>query len=281
MKNFITPAELSANLDNYILLDVRGYGDYKLSHIPGAFVIDMERDLSGPVCEHGGRHPLPDMDGFAKTLEVYGITKDSQIVVYDSWIFLCGRLWWMLKYLGISNVKVLAGGIERWVREGHPLTMEPTKVPTESSTLEYKINTSMTMTRDEVFLASKSQSLIIVDARAPERYSGAVEDTFDGMTGHVPTAINHFFGHLFTQEGPRNDEELRKEFKDILDSQSKAEQNNVAKKPIVSYCGSGVTACLTMLAMSEIGIESALYVGSSSDWVTYEGFPLTTGEEHI
>ena len=101
------------------------------------------------------------------------------------------------------------------------------------------------------------------------------------MTGHVPTAINHFFGHLFTQEGPRNDEELRKEFKDILDSQSKAEQNNVAKKPIVSYCGSGVTACLTMLAMSEIGIESALYVGSSSDWVTYEGFPLTTGEEHI
>ena len=57
MKNFITPAELSANLDNYILLDVRGYGDYKLSHIPGAFVIDMERDLSGPVCEHGGRHP--------------------------------------------------------------------------------------------------------------------------------------------------------------------------------------------------------------------------------
>lgn len=76
----------------------------------------------------------------------------------------------MLKYLGISNESLL-DGIERWVREGHPLTMEPTKVPTESSTLEYKINTSMTMTRDEVFLASKSQSHIIVDARAPERYT--------------------------------------------------------------------------------------------------------------
>lgn len=271
MSNFITPEELYNHKNEYIILDARGKYDYKLGHIDGAYAVDIEHDLSGSVGVHGGRHPLPNMDELSHTLGAFGLTRDSKVLVYDSWIFLCGRLWWTLKFLGITHVKVLSGGIERWVREGYTLTEDETPLMDHSVPLDYKIQQTMVMTRDEVLQSSKSKDHIIIDARAPERYSGSDVDTMDGMTGHVPSAINYFFGHLYTIEGPRAKEELEEWFCPVLKN----------PRPIVTYCGSGVTACLTMLAMGEVGLTSALYVGSSSDWVTYEGFPLATGCEYI
>ncbi|ETJ12354.1 MAG: Rhodanese protein, partial [Staphylococcus sp. DORA_6_22] len=118
MSNFITPKELLSCLDEVIILDARGYQDYKQGHIKGAFPVDLDKDLTGPVGEHGGRHPLPDMEQLAHTFESYGITRDSKVVVYDSWLFLAGRLWWTLRYMGLTDVRVLSGGVERWIKEG-------------------------------------------------------------------------------------------------------------------------------------------------------------------
>ena len=173
MSNFITPNELLACLDEVIILDARGYQDYKKGHIKGSYAVDLNKDLTGPLGEHGGRHPLPDMERLAHTFESYGITRDSKVVVYDSWLFLAGRLWWMLRYMGLTDVRVLSGGVERWVKEGHSLTKEPTPLPAEPSVFNYELQTHMVMSRDEVLKASESGDHVIIDARAPFRYDGS------------------------------------------------------------------------------------------------------------
>ena len=271
MSNFITPNELLPIMDEVIILDARGFQDYERGHITGSFPVDITKDLTGPIGEHGGRHPLPDMDQLARTLEIFGVNEHAKVVVYDSWLFLAGRLWWTLRYLGLTDVRVLSGGIERWVKEGHLLTKDPTPLPVETTTFNYTLQTHMTMSRDEVLAASQSGSHVIIDARAPERYDGSVIDVMDGMIGHIPGAINHFYESGYTAEGPRSIKDLEIEFEKELHQQ----------KPIVSYCGSGVTACNTLLVMSEVGLASALYVGSSSDWVTYDDFPIQTGVETL
>lgn len=269
MKHFITPTELNAQGHDYICLDIRGPKAYEAGHLPHAFVLDVTSDLSGVVGPHGGRHPLPDFDTLAAKLASFGITPQSKIVIYDSWLFLAGRLWWTLRYMGFTHVKVLAGGIERWTREGFPLTQTSPPLPATPTPFHYTLQSHMVMTRDEVLQSSNSQSHVIIDARAPERYAGTDIDTMDGMTGHIPTAINHFWADGFDANGPLPTDQLKKLFADV----------SATTKPIVTYCGSGITACLTMLTMSEVGIESTLYVGSSSDWVTYPNFPIKTGVE--
>ena len=268
MSNFITPKELLACLDEVIILDARGYQDYQKGHIKGSYAVDLNKDLTGPLGEHGGRHPLPDMEQLAHTFESYGITRDSKVVVYDSWLFLAGRLWWTLRYMGLSDVRVLSGGIERWVKEGHVLTKDPTPLPTEPTVFNYELQTHMVMSRDEVLKASESGDHVIIDARAPFRYDGSQVDTMDGMTGHIPGA-NHFYESGYTVDGPKSVKDLEAEYYNEI----------YQNRPVVTYCGSGVTACNALLTMSEVGLESALYVGSSSDWVTYDGFPLKTGVE--
>ena len=133
--------------------------------------------------------------------------------------------------------------------------------------LEYTLQDHLLMHRDEVLQASESGSHVIIDARAPQRYDGSVVDTMDGMTGHIPGAINHFYEWGFTPDGVRPIAELEQAYGDLAK----------VEKPIVAYCGSGVTAANLMIALAEVGVEPAMYVGSSSDWVTYEGFPLETG----
>ena len=249
MSNFITPKELLACLDEVIILDARGYQDYKKGHIKGAFPVDLDKDLTGPVGEHGGRHPLPDMERLAHTFESY----------------------WTLRYMGLSDVRVLSGGIERWVKEGHVLTKDPTPLPTEPTVFNYELQTHMVMSRDEVLKASETGDHVIIDARAPFRYDGSQVDTMDGMTGHIPGAVNHFYESGYTVDGPKSVKDLEAEYYNEI----------YQNRPVVTYCGSGVTACNAMLTMSEVGLESALYVGSSSDWVTYDGFPLKTGVETL
>lgn len=271
MSNFITPTELLSVMDEVIILDARGFHDYTKGHIKGSFPVDLDKDLTGPIAEHGGRHPLPDMEQLAKTFETFGITMDAKVVVYDSWLFLAGRLWWVLKYMGLEDVRVLSGGVERWTREGYMLTKEPTPLPTNPSVFNYTLQTHMVMSRNEVLEASESKSHVIIDARSPERYDGSVPDTMDGMTGHIPGAVNHFYESGYTADGPRPLKDLESQYYNEI----------YQNRPIVTYCGSGVTACNALLTMSEVGLESALYVGSSSDWVTYDDFPIQTGVETL
>lgn len=267
MSVLLSPKELHEQLDKVVVLDARGFDAYETAHIPGAFAIDMDAHMSGPLGAHGGRHPLPDMSVLANRLSECGVTMDSPIVVYDAWISFAGRLRFLLLYMGFTNVKVLAGGIERWYRERYPLTQEETPTVADPKPLEYTLQDHLLMHRDEVLQASESGSHVIIDARAPQRYDGSVVDTMDGMTGHIPGAINHFYEWGFTPDGVRSMAELEVAYGDLAN----------VEKPIVAYCGSGVTAANLMIALAEIGVEPAMYVGSSSDWVTYEGFPLETG----
>ncbi|WP_288992664.1 sulfurtransferase, partial [uncultured Veillonella sp.] len=227
MSNFITPNELLACLDEVIILDARGYQDYKKGHIKGSYAVDLNKDLTGPLGEHGGRHPLPDMERLAHTFESYGITRDSKVVVYDSWLFLAGRLWWTLRYMGLTDVRVLSGGVERWVKEGHSLTKEPTPLPAEPSVFNYELQTHMVMSRDEVLKASESGDHVIIDARAPFRYDGSQVDTMDGMTGHIPGAVNHFYESGYTVDGPKPVKDLEAEYYNEI----------YQNRPVVTYCG--------------------------------------------
>lgn len=262
-----SPKELQEQLDRVVVLDARGFAAYEAAHIPGSFAIDMDAHMSGPLGVHGGRHPLPDMAVLAQRLSECGVTMDSHIVVYDAWISFAGRLRFLLLYMGFTNVKVLAGGIERWYREGYPLTQEETPTVADPKPLKYTLQDHLLMHRDEVLQASQTGSHVIIDARAPQRYDGSVVDTMDGMTGHIPGAINHFYEWGFTPDGVRPIAELEQAYGDLAK----------VEKPIVTYCGSGVTAANLMIALAEVGVEPAMYLGSSSDWVTYEGFPLETG----
>ena len=266
MSILISPKELQEQLNRVVVLDARGFDAYAAAHIPGAFAIDMDAHMSGPLGVHGGRHPVPDMSVLAQRLSECGVTMDSHIVVYDAWISFAGRLRFLLLYMGFTNVKVLAGGIERWYREGYPLTQESTPTVANPQPLQYTLQEHLVMSRDEVLQASQTGSHVIIDARAPQRYDGSVVDTMDGMTGHIPGAINHFYEWGFTSDGVRPIAELEQAYGDLAK----------VEKPIVTYCGSGVTAANLMIVLAEIGVEPAMYVGSSSDWVTYEGFPLET-----
>lgn len=269
MKNFITPKELHTlqAQGNLVIIDVRGKGPYEAGHIEGALALDVERDLTKPVEAHGGRHPLPTKDNFAETLRRLGLTITSTVVIYDDWMTGVGRLWWMLRYAGIENVKVLAGGIGRWQREGYPLTQAVTPNPAPSSFVpQWREN--WLVSHDEVVALTASQEKILVDVRAPERYRGEVEP-LDPVAGHIPTAINIYYELPYTADGLKPEAELREIFKPLFNSTKKT----------VLYCGSGITAPIEMLAVDELNIPVALYLGSFSDWISYENAVIATGTE--
>ena len=110
--------------------------------------------------------------------------------------------------MGLTDVRVLSGGVERWIKEGHVLTKEPTPLPTEPSVFNYELQTHMVMSRDEVLKASETGDHVIIDARAPFRYDGSQVDTMDGMTGHIPGAVNHFYESGYTVDGPKSVKDL-------------------------------------------------------------------------
>lgn len=271
MNTFITPAELVAHKDEYVVIDARGLAAYRAGHIEGAFCLDMEQDMSVPMMKHGGRKPLPTAEDFAHKLSSFGLTMDTKLVIYDSWLTYAGRAWWMCRHLmGMHQVQVLAGGVERWIKEGNSLVSEETPLPNPTK-LDYVANPLKLAFHDEVAAVSQQADRILIDARSPERYTGSVVDTMDGMTGHIPGAVNVFWESCFTADGPKSDEELKTIFKDIMAS----------PKSCITYCGSGVTAPNMMLAMDQIGLDAQLYVGSSSDWMTYENPLLQTGIEKV
>lgn len=271
MNTFIRPADLAAHTDQYTIIDVRGVEAYEEGHIEGAFCLDLDRDLSVPMMEHGGRRPLPTAEDFAHKLSSFGLTMDTKVVIYDSWLTYAGRAWWMCRHLmGLHQVQVLAGGVEAWLGAGHTLTKEQTPLP-KATKLDYVANPLKLAFHDEVAAASKKGDRILIDARSPERYAGSVPDAMDGMTGHIPGAVNVFWESCFTADGPKSDEELKAIFKDIMAS----------PKGRITYCASGITAPNMMLAMDQIGLDAQLYVGSASDWMTYENPLLQTGVEEV
>lgn len=274
MKNFITSVELKEAFNQFIILDCRydlsdssyGHTSYLKSHIKTSHYLDLEKDLSREVEKHGGRHPLPFLADFISKLENIGISNDSKIVVYDDDMFVAPRLWWMLKYIGIEDVRVLDGGFKAWNFEDFIESDNNTK-KLSSGKIYAQINQSMVVSIEEVkkMIDEPNEYSMIVDSRTNERYQGIMEP-IDKIPGRIPTSINIFYNDAYSNGYLKSKEELKKLYSEIM-----------PYKEIVVYCGSGVTAPANIIAMDEIGILTRLYVGSYSDYISYEENEVEVG----
>ncbi len=241
---------------------------YEGEHIPGAIYLDLETDLSSPIAEHGGRHPLPDMESFRKTLERAGINNESRIVAYDDQGgAMASRLWWLLQYMGHSATYIMNEGFSNWKQASYPLTgKQPIRIP---QSFTPHIQHDMVVSMEEVRRSSSDPTTLLIDSREHNRYLG-LEEPIDPVAGHIPSAINRFWKELKSDHGDwKSTAELQEHFKDIPKDQE-----------IIVYCGSGVTACPNILGLVESGYTRVkLYAGSWSDWISYEGNTVATGEE--
>lgn len=270
----ISVAELAERIDDpeLVVCDVRfhladhdqGRREYDAGHIPGARFVDLHTELAADAdtAPGGGRHPLPPVDDFAAVLGRLGIEPGSMVVAYDgAGGATASRLWWMVRSIGHGRVAVLDGGFPAWVAAGHEVASDvPDVTPTE-----YPVATDWTGVVDADAVAQSIEfGGTVVDARAPERYRGEVEP-IDARAGHIPGAINRFHGGALGPDGHhRPTPELGEYFADI------------GANPIV-YCGSGVTACHAILAMTEVGLTGArLYPGSWSEWSSDPDRPVAT-----
>ena len=238
---------------------------YEEHHIPGAVFLDLDDDLAAP--EGPGRHPLPSQDDFAELLGRHGISNRHHVVVYDQGPgAIAARLWWMLRSVGHQQVSVLDGGYGRWSDQGHPVTAHPSQpVPTT-----FEIGESTTLTADRDRVLARLGTVQVIDAREPERYRGETEP-IDSVAGHIPTAVSApTAGNVNPDATFLPARALAARFSELgLDPDV----------PVVSYCGSGVTACHNLLALHMAGYpEGILYPGSWSDW-SASGMPVATGPE--
>ncbi len=246
-----------------------GANAYAKGHIPGALFLHLDRDLSGAKDGHNGRHPLPDPVVFAARMGACGVGPDTQVVAYDNegGIF-ASRLWWLLRWLGHDQVALLDGGLPAWRRAKQPLVTEvPVVVP---ATLPIH-RQALAVDADFVVKHLRSPAMLLLDARAPERFSGE-EETLDPVGGHIPGAINRFYFDNLDDTGCyfKPADELRADFDAILAGRDPAS--------VVQQCGSGVTACHNLLAMEIAGLNgSKLYPGSWSEWCAAPGRPVAVG----
>ena len=245
-----------------------GYGRqaHARGHIPGALFLHLDDDLSGAKTGSNGRHPLPELTAFARRMSDCGVGDDVQVVAYDNegGIF-AARLWWMLRWLGHERVAVLDGGLAGWKRGKRPLEeAAPVVAPREFVARPRDLSVSTA----QVLADLNAPSMLILDARSPERFRGENE-TLDPVGGHIPGAVNRFYFDNLDDAGcyfkPAGD--LRAEFDAILGGRPAS--------AVVQQCGSGVTACHNLLAMELAGLPgSRLYPGSWSEWCADPSRPV-------
>ncbi|EML9472610.1 sulfurtransferase [Klebsiella michiganensis] len=247
-----------------------GILQYVDAHIPGAVYADLGHALSSSSSDasSGGRHPLPSRDSVVRWLEQMGLNNDSLVVVYDrNNSSFCVRLWWMLRWIGHENVKVLNGGFQAWCEQGYCLESGEGDISAGSvRTLRFQQPLTKLVNAEYVLLHLNDPTLTIIDARAAERYRGETEP-LDPFAGHIPGALNRPFSDNLQADGTfKPAHVLRQEFASLLKDKS--------ADHVVCYCGSGVTATLNILALELAGLGSAsLYGGSWSDWSRRTDYP--------
>jgi thiosulfate/3-mercaptopyruvate sulfurtransferase len=260
----IQPAELlELNPEEFVLFDASAGSKtrYEESHLNGAFFIDVNTELANiGDFSVGGRHPLPTLEQFATVLQKFGITKNSHIIVYDdkNAANAAARFWWMLKAIGHQKVQVLNGGFNAAIEAGFTTNAA---IPTANKVDAYMMDNWNLPLADinEVEEASKTGRQTIVDVRDANRYGGLTEP-IDLIAGHIPNAINI----PFTENLDENGFFLAPE---ILKQKYQAAFGKVTTENVIVHCGSGITACHTLLAMNYANLQiPKLYVGSWSEW---------------
>lgn len=271
MLPIISPKQLKEfSPENLIILDVRtgkdGYQNYLNKHLRGARFVDLEKDLAEIVedAAYGGRHPLPKIQKFAETVSRLGISEDSHVIIYDdkNGANAAARAWWMLKSFGLKNVQVLDGGIQAAQKEGLAFSSEVEAF--EKSEIITKEQWVLPVSSlEDVEKELTNESATVIDVRDAYRYKGESEP-IDLVAGHIPRAINIPFSENLDENGDfLKPEVLKEKYLKLLENKP---------EKLIIHCGSGVTACHTILALAYAGFEIPnLYVGSWSEWSRREG----------
>lgn len=273
MSALISAEALAACLDSVIILDVQwtlggppGIEDYQRAHLPGAVYVDLDSDLAGPPGGGRGRHPLPDPEVLEGALRRSGVDDGSAVVVYDAQASMsAARAWWLLRWAGLSDVRVLDGGLAAWRAAGLAVETGPQPERPSGSVVVRPGSLPVLSAADVLGAAAAG---VLMDARASERYRGEVEP-IDPVAGHIPGALSAPTTENLDADGrflPAA--RLRERF---------AAYGIGPGTAVATYCGSGVTAAHEALALHEAGIEAVLYPGSWSEWVSDPARPVATG----
>jgi thiosulfate/3-mercaptopyruvate sulfurtransferase len=280
----ITVPELAALLAGGrapVVLDTRwqlggppGLDSYRAGHLPGAVFADLDTDLSGPPGSRG-RHPLPSAGQFEAAMRRAGVRTDSPVVVYDGAdSTIAARAWWLLRYFGHGDVRVLDGGLRAWTQAGHDVTVaKPAPRPGD-----FIAEAGHLPVLDAQPAAALARSGLLLDARPAERYRGETEPV-DPVAGHIPAAVSAPTKQNVTASGTfLEPAQLRERFA-RLGARPAGPADRGQPPSVGTYCGSGVTAAHQVLALELAGVPAALYVGSWSEWVADPARPVATGAE--
>ena len=277
---FVSPGWLAERLDQPDLAVVDGSwylpamqrdpaAEFLAGHIPGAVRVDIEtvRDTGSAL-----PHMLPTPDAFAAAVGALGITEDTTVVVYDgAGLFSAPRVWWMFTVFGARDVRILRGGFPAWTAAGHPVEQGPQR-PRPTRTFTARLVAGAVADLDRVRRALDDGSTQVVDARSAERFRGAAPEPRPGLrSGHLPGSHNLPYGEV-VRDGALADPET-------ITAAVRA-AGIEADRPVITSCGSGVTAAILWLALDAIGHPPvALYDGSYTEWAGRDDVPVATGDD--
>ena len=282
LAQLISPQQLAERQQSsgWVILDCRfaledpDYGrcSYAEGHIEGAQYADLERHLSGPVTKGvTGRHPLPAADTLTRQLQAWGISADTDVVLYDDGPgAYAARAWWLLAWLGKRDgVFILDGGLKAWHAAGFPLSLDAPVV--EPGTFAGTPDHRLLLDAEHLQKRLGQPGLTLIDARAQPRFRGEVEP-IDPIAGHIPGAQCAAFSENLGSDG-------RFLPADQLKQRFAAQLQGRPAQELVAYCGSGVTACHNLFALSLAGYPlGKLYAGSWSEWITDPARGIATGD---
>lgn len=255
-----------------VVLDVRwqlgdsaGHDHYRAGHLPGSVYVDLDTELAAPPTPEAGRHPLPALADLQAAARRWGIDVGSRVVVYDDWEGkAAARAWWLLRWAGLTDVRILDGGIGAWKAAG--MRISTGDATPRVGTVVLTEGHLPTVTIDQVAALDPTQALLL-DARATERFTGETEPV-DPRPGHIPGAVSAPTGDNVDADG---------RFLPTAQLRDHFEALGAADREVVVYCGSGVTAAHQIAALADAGIEATLFPGSYSQWSSDASRPVALG----